>query len=244
MHALRLKARLVPFCLAFLLPAGPVTARTRLDEGWRQPPNEARLRAYWWWLNGNVDREAITRDLEEMAARGFGGAVVFDAGGADQRGNGRVPPGPVFASPKWRELFLHSLREARRLGLELSLNIQSGWNLGGPTVAPEDSVKRLVWSEALVEGPGPVAARLPRPEGDPSYYRDLVVLAFPLEVPDGEDPARLTEWRAKSLHDALRFSGPQHLVPHQLRPRHDGPHRARPRAARRAGGPARRDRSS
>ncbi len=188
--------------------APPTAAQPSLEEGWRQPPNEAKLRAYWWWLNGNVDREAITRDLEGMAAQGFGGAVIFDAGGAEQRDNGPVPPGPPFASSQWRELFLHSLREAQRLGLELSLNIQSGWNLGGPMVAPEDSVKRVVWSEALVEGPGPARVPLPRPESDPAYYRDLVVLAFPLEVPDGEDPARLTEWRAKALHDALRFSGP------------------------------------
>jgi len=209
MQAFRLRARLIPLCLALLLPAvGPVTAQPSLEEGWRSPPNEAKLRAYWWWLNGNVDREAITRDLEEMAARGFGGAIIFDAGGAEQRDNGPVPPGPTFASPEWRELFLHAVRESGRLGLELSLNIQSGWNLGGPTVAAEDSVKRVIWSEALVEGAGPVRARLPRPEGDPAYYRDLFVLAFPLEVPDGEDPARLVEWRAKSLHDALRFSGP------------------------------------
>ena len=209
MKASRPKRRFIPLFLALLLPAAePARAQTSLDEGWRNPPNEAKLRAYWWWLNGNVDREAITRDLEEMAHKGFGGAVLFDAGGAEQRDNGRVPAGPVFASPEWRELFLHTLREADRLGLELSLNIQSGWNLGGPTVVAEDSVKRVVWSEALVEGPGTVRVVLPRPEGDAAYYRDLFVLAFPLEVPDGEDPARLGEWRAKALHDALRFSGP------------------------------------
>ena len=198
-------------CLAALVAYGTTRAaaeESTLDEGWSHPPNEAKLRAYWWWLNGNVDGEAITRDLEEMAAKGFGGAIVTDAGGAEQRDNGAVPAGPAFASPQWRELFLHALREADRLGLELSLNIQSGWNLGGPSVRPEDSVKRVVWSEALVAGPGPRRVTLPRPEGDPAWFRDLFVLAFPLEVPDGEDPARLTEWRAKALHEALRFSGP------------------------------------
>ena len=211
MNTWPLRALLALSCLAGSCggsDAPPAVAQPSLDEGWRQPPNEAKLRAYWWWLNGNVDREAITRDLEGMAAQGFGGAIIFDAGGAEQRDNGPVPPGPPFASPEWRALFLHAVREADRLDLELSLNIQSGWNLGGPPVAPEDSVKRVVWSEALVEGPGPARPRLPRPEGDPAYYRDLLVLAFPLEVPDGEDPARVTEWRAKSLHDALRFSGP------------------------------------
>jgi len=211
MRRLWVRSVLIPLSLAACAAswaARPVAAQTSLDEGWKQPPVEAKLRAYWWWLNGNVDRQAITRDLEEMAAKGFGGAIITDAGGAEQRGNGRVPAGPAFASPEWRELFLHALREGERLGLELSLNIQSGWNLGGPTVAPEDSVKRVVFSEALAEGPGPSRIALPRPASDAAYYRDLFVLAFPLEVPEGEDPARLTEWRAKALHDALRFTGP------------------------------------
>ena len=116
------------------------------DQAFVSPPPEARIRAYWWWLNGNVTKAAITRDLEEMAAKGFGGALICDAGGAEQDGNATVPHGPTFFSAEWRELYKHALREAARLGLEMSLNIQSGWNLGGPTVPAEQAPKKLVWS--------------------------------------------------------------------------------------------------
>jgi hypothetical protein len=75
------------------------TPRSTLDNGWTNPPNSARLRAYWWWLNGNVTRESITCDLEQMKAKGFGGAVIIDAGDADQWGNARVPHGPTFFTP-------------------------------------------------------------------------------------------------------------------------------------------------
>lgn len=47
-----------------------------LEIGWENPTQDARLRAYWWWLNGNVDAASITRDLEEMKAKGFGGALI------------------------------------------------------------------------------------------------------------------------------------------------------------------------
>ena len=127
----------------FAVPAA--AADTTLTDGWNNPPTAARLRAYWWWLNGNVTRESITRDLEEMKAKGFGGAVIIDAGGAEQWGNARVPHGPTFFSPEWRELYKHTLREADRLGLEMSLNLQSGWNLGGPMVTADDAAKKLVW---------------------------------------------------------------------------------------------------
>src|SRR5512138_2557187 len=75
----------------------------RLAEGWTNPPTDARLRAYWWWLNGNVTKESITRDLEEMKAKGFGGALICDAGGASQDGNDQVPHGPTFLTPEWRD---------------------------------------------------------------------------------------------------------------------------------------------
>jgi hypothetical protein len=149
-----------------------------LERGWTNPPTSARLRAYWWWLNGNVTRAAITRDLEAMRAQGFGGALICDAGGAEQDGNGRVAHGPTFFSPEWRELFKHTLREADRLGLEMSLNIQSGWNLGGPMVTADDAAKKLVWSEARATGPAQVERKLPQPQSRDGYYRDAFVVAY------------------------------------------------------------------
>ncbi|MGN6553391.1 MAG: glycosyl hydrolase [Verrucomicrobiota bacterium] len=149
-----------------------------LERDFNQPPIDARLRAYWWWLNGNVTKEAITRDLEQMQAKGFGGAVIFDADGASQAGNAKVPPGPTFGSPEWRELFKHAVREADRLGLELSLNIQSGWNLGGPTVTAEDAPKKLVWTEQRIQGGAEFVGKLEAAKGRDGFYRDLAVLAY------------------------------------------------------------------
>ena len=185
--------------------AGTVPA---LDDGWSNPPNSARLRAYWWWLNGNVTRESITRDLEQMKAKGFGGAVLIDAGGANQWGNAQVPHGPTFLTPEWRELYRHALREANRLGLEMSLNIQSGWNLGGPMVTPDDAAKKLVWSELRVTGPTNFNAALPLPQTRENYYRDTFVVAWRIR-PDQPSHPPLENWREKALLKTLEpFSAP------------------------------------
>ena len=153
-------------------------AADTLDADWNHPPTDARLRAYWWWLNGNVTSNAITRDLEEMKAKGFGGALICDANGAAQDGNAEVPHGPTFFSPEWRALFKHTLHEADRLGLEMSLNIQSGWNLGGPMVKPEDAPKKLTWSEMRVSGGTNLALKLEAPKSRDDFYRDLFVVAY------------------------------------------------------------------
>ncbi len=153
-------------------------AEDELARGFANPPRQARLRAYWWWLNGCVDKAAITRDLEEMRAKGFGGALICDADGSSQDGNERAPHGPTFFSPAWRELYRHALAEADRLGLEMSLNVQSGWNLGGPMVKPEQAPKKIVWSESRLAGPAKVERKLPRPPSREGFYRDTFVVAY------------------------------------------------------------------
>ncbi|MCS7337537.1 MAG: glycosyl hydrolase [Verrucomicrobiae bacterium] len=179
-----------------------------LESGFKDPPQQARLWAYWWWLNGNVTEAAITRDLEEMKSLGFGGAVIMDAGGADQRGNARVPAGPVFGSVAWRKLFKHALAEAGRLGLELSLNIQSGWNLGGPSVAPEDAVKKLTWAELVICGPTNAEIQLPLPPTNDGFYRDVCLLAWRVrpELPLNRSPLR--NYEVKALLKQPTFPGP------------------------------------
>ncbi|HOY58430.1 MAG TPA: glycosyl hydrolase, partial [Verrucomicrobiota bacterium] len=151
----------------------PQARPSSLESGWVNPPRSARVRAYWWWLNGNVTRAAITRDLEEMKAKGWGGALICDADGASQDGNDPVKHGPTFLTPEWRALYKHALSEADRLGLEMSLNIQSGWNLGGPMVTPEDAAKKLVWSESRANGPALLKQKLLEPKSRDGFYRDL-----------------------------------------------------------------------
>jgi hypothetical protein len=197
--------------LAAFVDALPIRAAApasdSLVEDFANPPRQARLRAYWWWLNGNVTKAAITRDLEEMAAKGFGGALICDAGGAEQEGNDRVPHGPDFFSPEWRELYKHTLREADRLGLEMSLNIQSGWNLGGPSVKAEDTPKKLVWSETRVKSPAQEPLKLPEPKHPPQFYRDVAVVAYPVKTTAA--PHRpILNWDKKALIKALNSSAP------------------------------------
>src|SRR5664279_993512 len=166
------------FLAAILTLNVAASAAPPLERDWNNPPLNCRLRAYWWWLNGNVTKASITRDLAEMKAKGFGGAVLFDANGATQDNNAPVPHGPTFFSPAWRELYKHALREADRLGLEMSLNILSGWNIGGPVVKPEDAAKKLVWTEAPTNGPAKFNRALPMPKIRDGFYRDIAVVAY------------------------------------------------------------------
>src|SRR3546814_8312021 len=110
-----------------------------------------------------------------MKEKGFSGASIIDAGGDTHRGNGPVPAGPKFGSPAWQELYIYAVKEAKRLDLELSLMIQSGWNVGGPDVTVEESNKHLTWSEVRFEGGTAIKRALPEPPSKEGVYRDIEI---------------------------------------------------------------------
>jgi len=160
-----------------------------LEAGFHDPPDSAKPWCYWWWLDSNMSKEGITADLEAMKEQGIAGALVFDAG----VGGPNAPDGPPFMSPEWREHLLFTLQEAERLGIEISLNLCSGWNAGGPWVKPEQAAKTFVLSEAIVEGGRSVALQLPMPAPiKHNFYRDAAVLAFPTSNQAANEVSTLT----------------------------------------------------
>ena len=161
-------ASLSLFCLS--APAGAADA---LEAGFHSPPPSARPHTWWHWMDGNITREGITRDLEGMKAAGLGGAQIFNAACG-------IPAGPVqLYTPEWFALVAHAIREADRLGLEICLHNCAGWSSsGGPWVKPEQAMQILTWTEARVQGPTQFNAPLPQPPTRRNTYRDIAVLAF------------------------------------------------------------------
>jgi hypothetical protein len=181
-----LARRVVLACLAAfaLALALPTQAAGGLAEGFRTPPASARPWVYWFWLNGNITREGITADLEAMKRAGIGGVLIMEV---DQG----APLGPAaFAGPEWRKLFEHVVSEAARLGLEVNMNNDAGWNgSGGPWITPDVAMQKLVWSETPVEGGKHFEGALAQPETVAGYYRDVAVLAVPTTEARLEDIA-------------------------------------------------------
>ncbi|MFC2767155.1 MAG: glycosyl hydrolase, partial [Prevotella sp.] len=51
--------------------------------GFRNPPREARPHVWWHWMDGNISKEGIRKDLLWMKSQGIGGLHQFDAGGVN-----------------------------------------------------------------------------------------------------------------------------------------------------------------
>jgi alpha-L-rhamnosidase len=129
-----------------------------LEAQFQDPPLSSAPWVYWMWLDSNVTRASVTADLEAMRAVGIGGAVVLDV----LQG---TPPGPMrYMDADWRDVFRHTVAEARRLGMEISFNNGAGYyGSGGPWIPPDKAMQVVVQSQTRVAGGRRLEIDLPRP---------------------------------------------------------------------------------
>jgi hypothetical protein len=143
-----------------------------LTQGFKDPPDSARPRAWWHWTQSNVTTEGITKDLEWMKRVGIAGFQLADVNAG---GGQTVDKKIVFGTPEWLAAVKHAAAEADRLGLEMTIFSSPGWSeTGGPWVKPEQAMKKLVWSETQVEGPRSFAGQLPKPPDNNGPIRNLI----------------------------------------------------------------------
>ncbi|SDL43562.1 Glycosyl hydrolases family 2, sugar binding domain [Pedobacter antarcticus] len=216
---MNLKMHLLPRIFFVLLLSGVSTAHAQLPlqnlrANFIKPPDVYKPGVYWYFMDGNMTAASITKDLESMKEAGIGNLIFLEV-------NVGVPRGNVdFLSETWKSLFVFAEKEARRLGIEITLGIGPGWTgSGGPWVKPEQSMKHLVSSQVSVSGGEGKKIVLPVPlpkkpffgEGNLTddfkkdwmhYFEDVAVLAFP-EVEKGSP---IEDYEEKALFYRAPYS--------------------------------------
>ncbi len=152
------------------------------------PPMSSRPGAFWCWLNGDVTKASITKDLEEMKDKGMSRAEIWDVEARDNI-NGAFGIGPKFLGDESVEFIKHAMNEGKRLGIRIGMVASSGWNAGGSWVTPDWAAKALYASALKISGPQSFSDSLPYPElpancpkdenGMPIYSKEIAVLAIP-----------------------------------------------------------------
>ncbi len=194
----------------------------KVKEGFVNPPDSARPGVYWYFMDGNLDREAMTADLESMKQAGIGYVLFLEV-------NVGVPRGKVdFLTEEWQELYKHAVKEAERLGIRIVLGSGPGWaGSGGPWVTPAQSMTHLVASDTTVKGPAGFHGKLSIPKnrkpffGEESltpalkeirekWYEDVVVLAFP----SPETDYRITDVDEKALYYRAPYTSQPGVLPY------------------------------
>jgi hypothetical protein len=201
-HAFVASFGLVALLCAPALQLHAAPAGDPLKEGLRAPPESARPRVWWHWMDGNISKEGIRLDLDWMHSIGIGGVDIIDASLATPQ---IVKKPLVYMTPAWQDAFRYAVGLAHSQGFEVSIDSSPGWSeTGGPWVEPGEAMKKLVWSTTYLEGGQPFHGLLPRPPDNTGpiqnaplatgplqpltatfslrYYRDAVVLAYRMPV--------------------------------------------------------------
>jgi hypothetical protein len=166
-----------------LLGAAAVRAEPTLEEGFQNPPQSARPRVWWHWMNGNITEDGIAKDMAWMKRVGIGGLQNFDANLITPQ---VVQKRLVYMTPEWKHAFKFAATEAERQGLELTIASSPGWSeTGGPWVPPEDGLKKLVWSETVMTGGAPFTGKLAAPPSTTGPFQNLKMAASIDELMSG-----------------------------------------------------------
>ena len=146
------------------------TSLADLKAGWENPPQRARTRVWWHWMNGNITKDGIRKDLVWMKDIGLGGFHNFDASSSTPT---IVEKRLVYMDEGWQDAFGYAAKVADSLGLEMTIASSPGWSTtGGPWVQPEDAMKKLTWRTLLVEGGQKVSQALPEPYRTTGAFQD------------------------------------------------------------------------
>lgn len=133
-----------------------------LEQYFRTPPDSVKPWVFWFWINGNISHEGITKDLEALKESGINGVLWMEVSGPWW-----APQGPVEAgSEAWQKAMQWAISEAGRLDMEFAMGVDFGYGSGGPHITPELSMQELVWSHTQVQGGKQVTLQVQKPEID------------------------------------------------------------------------------
>lgn len=143
-----------------------------IDTAFDHPSIDAKPGLYWYWMNGNISKEGIKKDLQAMDSIGIGWVYVMDIG--------IHPVGNVLnRSNEWYDMVKTAAIEAKKYGIKLHV-ASPGWAVsGGPWVTPELSMKEVVWTENYVKGGQRITMKLNSPSVIHGFYKDIAIVAFP-----------------------------------------------------------------
>lgn len=172
-----------------------------LRENFKEPPLHSRPLVWWHWMDGNITKDGIRKDIEWFKRAGIGGFHHFDAAMTTPQ---IVDKRLIYMQDDWKDAFRYAITLADSLGMDVSVASSPGWScMGGPWVEPKDGMKKVVWRESTAEGGKHVDLTLPEPysnagtflnfpgtERQDVFYEDIAVLAVPI-ADDDLTPAEL-----------------------------------------------------
>ena len=130
-------------------------------EGFRSPPDDARVMMRWWWFGPAVSHDELQREILAMKAGGFGGVEiqpVYPLSLDDPHAGIR---NLRYLSDEFIAALRFAAEQARAQNLRVDLTLGSGWPFGGPHVRA-DTASAMVRMIEMPVTAGDLTVPVPR----------------------------------------------------------------------------------
>jgi len=119
-----------------------------IREKFTEVPTEIRTGVYWYWINDNITREGVEKDLEAMKAVGIDRVQIGNIQ-SDGTPSGLYP----FFSDEWWEITRTAARKAAELDIEFGEFNSPGWSQsGGPWITEEQTMRYVAFMDTVMTG--------------------------------------------------------------------------------------------
>lgn len=164
---------IIAFALLAMSCTGSNIEKSRFESEFVTPPESVRTSVYWYWMCGNISKEGVVKDLEEMRRVGINRAFIGHNYFEPYEGGRNVR----LMSDEWWDILHTALKKASELNIEIGLFNSPGWTqAGGPWIKPSESMRYLTNTELTVKGPQSISVKLEKPKDD---FQDVKVIAYP-----------------------------------------------------------------
>ncbi|MFI1964919.1 glycosyl hydrolase [Streptomyces pathocidini] len=218
-------AMALPLGTAAEAAAGGTASSTGVQGGvpraFAAPGSAVRPKFRWWWPDALVDPDEIEREIDQIAAAGFGG-VEIAAVTHSMSGIGTIDPvRHGWGTPAWIAAVETALRRAAKRDVSVDLTLGPAWPAAVPSITPDSpaATKELAHGSAAVasgqtfSGPPPAGGTEP----GPGVTRQELMLVQAVRVADSSSPdaeipqldlATVTDISDKVSDGELRWTAP------------------------------------
>ncbi|NMA74044.1 MAG: glycosyl hydrolase family 2 [Bacteroidales bacterium] len=110
---------------------------------WPTVRTEMKPAARWWWMGSSVNKDGLTYNMEQYAAKGIGGLEITPIYGVKGNDLNEIQ----YLSPQWMDMLRHTEEEGKRLDINIDMSTGTGWPFGGPHIGYEDAATKVFFQE-------------------------------------------------------------------------------------------------
>lgn len=120
-------------------------------EEFAEPGMEYRPGVRWWWPGGAVEEETLKKEIDYLAANGFGYVEInpFHVSTVLEGDEERVTS---IYTPEFYALLETAVSYCEEKGITVDLNMGSGWNANSPDVTYDESMGNMALGRSTVTG--------------------------------------------------------------------------------------------